>query len=112
MSFNQTMSLLACDCSHYLVIIVLAEDEKGWSRDMLKLVFTSGDLDAFPFRFNPTSRLFPLDYQPATDEVNMGAIEKAQSFRKRSWRFLVAPFGSVINATHEVVSLMVSPSWG
>lgn len=82
-------SLFTHDPSFYNVPMVLAEYEEGRGWEMLKLEFSSWDLDvSLPvFAF----KLLPLGYFLAPEEVNMIDFEKDLSFFYQLWKFLKDP---------------------
>lgn len=61
----------------YLVTTVLEEDERGWNRELLKLVSSSGDVDVSPSGFIVDSKPLHRSYRPAPEEVKMEDIEKS-----------------------------------
>lgn len=70
-SDHEFISFSTRDRCCFFVTAVPAKKKLGWSRDMLKLVSTSGDLDASPSGFSPTARLLLLGYKPVPEKVNM-----------------------------------------
>lgn len=103
--YGSYSSFVVRDNDCFLVSMESEEYEVGWSRHMLKFVSALGDLDAFSPRFVPAAKTLPQRWSLALVEVNMSTIEKALSFRKQHWRFLVDPFGPAAKAVYGGVPL-------
>lgn len=81
---GEIFSFIAHDRNRFLVTTIAKDEVEGWDRQMLKLIFASGDPRKSPFGFNPPSCTFFIDCRIAPEDVNMEAIEKALDFRDRS----------------------------
>src|SRR4051812_8390127 len=86
----------ACSRDCFLVTMANRNRDWGWRDQMLKLVSTAGYRHVAHEGFNDVNKVSckkSLAYFLAEDEVRMGNIQKALSFRYRSCEFMVAPDG-------------------